>query len=104
MPLPAFLTPKRLQFRIVALFLGLLLVVQLASLLLIGNSISVNARSAVNAEGSSWGYGRELFGAFRHVVTTAEQGATVCFALPTGSRGNDDTPPNPNFVDRTVDA
>ena len=55
-------------------------------------------------EGSSWGYGRELFGAFRHVVTTAEQGATVCFALPTGSRGNDDTPPNPNFVDRTVDA
>ncbi|KQW68870.1 bifunctional diguanylate cyclase/phosphodiesterase [Methylibium sp. Root1272] len=50
MPLPAFLTPKRLQFRIVALFLGLLLVVQLASLLLIGNSISVNARSAVNAE------------------------------------------------------
>lgn len=62
------------------------------------------ARSAANAEGSSWGYGRELFGAFRHVVTTAEQGATVCFALPTGSRGNDDTPPNPNFVDRTVDA
>ncbi|EWS59500.1 MAG: EAL domain-containing protein [Methylibium sp.] len=50
MPLPAFMTPKRLQFRIVALFLGLLLVVQLASLLLIGNSISVNARSAVNAE------------------------------------------------------
>ena len=62
------------------------------------------ARSAANAEGSSWGYGRELFGAFRHVVTTAEQGATVCFAVPTGSRGHDDTPPNPNFVDRTVDA
>ena len=61
-------------------------------------------RSSVHAEGSAWGYGRELFGAFRHVVTTAEQGATVCFALPTGSRGNDDTPPNPNFVDRTVDA
>ena len=62
------------------------------------------ARSQVNAEGSSWGYGRELFGAFRHVVTTAEQGATVCFAIPPGSRGHDDTPPNPNIVDRTVDA
>ena len=32
------------------------------------------------AEASRWGYGRELFGAFRHVVTTAETGATVCFA------------------------
>ena len=32
------------------------------------------------AESSRWGYGRELFGAFRHVVTTAETGATVCFA------------------------
>ncbi len=61
-------------------------------------------RSDTHADGSSWGYGRELFGAFRHVVTTAEQGATVCFALPTGARGHNDTPPNPNFVDRTVDA
>jgi len=32
------------------------------------------------AEASRSGYGRELFGAFRHVVTTAETGATVCFA------------------------
>jgi len=61
-------------------------------------------RSTANAEGSSWGYGRELFGAFRHVVSTAEQGASVCFALPTGVGGHTDTPPNPNFVDRTVDA
>ncbi|WP_297933486.1 dihydroxy-acid dehydratase, partial [uncultured Brevundimonas sp.] len=61
-------------------------------------------RSSANAEGSSWGYGRELFGAFRHVVTTAEQGATVCFAVPAGVGGHTDTPPNPNFVDRTVDA
>ncbi|MGH7019872.1 MAG: phosphogluconate dehydratase [Brevundimonas sp.] len=37
-------------------------------------------RSAVNADASRWGYGRELFGAFRHIVTTAEQGATVCYA------------------------
>ena len=62
------------------------------------------ARTPAIAQGSSWGYGRELFGAFRHVVTTAEQGATVCFALPSASNGHDDTPPNPNFVDRTVDA
>jgi len=61
-------------------------------------------RSTANAEGSSWGYGRELFGAFRHVVSTAEQGASVCFTLPAGVGGHTDTPPNPNFVDRTVDA
>ncbi len=50
MALPAFLSPQSLQFRIVALFLGLLLLVQVASLLLIGNSINVNARASVNAE------------------------------------------------------
>jgi len=61
-------------------------------------------RSTANAEGSSWGYGRELFGAFRQVVTTAEQGATVCFPVPPGMDGHTDTPPNPNFVDRTLDA
>ncbi|WEK58182.1 MAG: phosphogluconate dehydratase [Candidatus Brevundimonas phytovorans] len=61
-------------------------------------------RSTANAEGSSWGYGRELFGAFRQVVTTAEQGASVCFPVPPGMDGHTDTPPNPNFVDRTVDA
>jgi len=62
------------------------------------------ARSAVHAEGSAWGYGRELFGAFRHVVTTAEEGATVCFAFPSGAQSHTDTPPDPNLVDRTVDA
>ncbi|RZJ17369.1 MAG: phosphogluconate dehydratase [Brevundimonas sp.] len=61
-------------------------------------------RSDTHADGSSWGYGRELFGAFRHVVSTAEEGASVCFAVPTGGRAHNDTPPNPNFVDRTVDA
>ncbi|MCA0369384.1 MAG: dihydroxy-acid dehydratase, partial [Proteobacteria bacterium] len=61
-------------------------------------------RSRALAGGSGWGYGRELFGAFRHVVTTAEQGATVCYAFPIGAEGHDDTPPDPNFVDRTVDA
>lgn len=46
--LPAM--PRRLQFRIVALFLGLVVLVQAASLLLIARSIETNARSAVDAE------------------------------------------------------
>src|SRR5580765_5879960 len=50
MELPAFLSRRRLQFRIVALFLGMLLLVQAASLLLIGSSIGANARASVNAE------------------------------------------------------
>ncbi|HUH11081.1 MAG TPA: phosphogluconate dehydratase [Brevundimonas sp.] len=37
-------------------------------------------RSKAHADASRWCYGRELFGAFRHIVTTAEQGATVCYA------------------------
>ena len=61
-------------------------------------------RSQAHADASAWGYGRELFGAFRHVVTTAEQGATVCFAFPPGEPSPTDTPADPNFVDRTVDA
>ena len=50
MTLPKFLSRNRLQVRIVGLFLGLLLVVQVASLLLIGNSIAINARASVDAE------------------------------------------------------
>lgn len=50
MPLSRPAPRHRLQIRIVGLFLGLLLVVQTASLLLIGNSIGVNARAAVDAE------------------------------------------------------
>ncbi|MFK0300223.1 phosphogluconate dehydratase [Brevundimonas sp. NPDC090276] len=37
-------------------------------------------RSDALTDASRWGYGRELFSAFRQVVTTAEQGATVCYA------------------------
>ena len=51
-------------------------------------------RSQAHADASAWGYGRELFGAFRHVVTTAEQGATVCFAVNgSSSVVHADTPP-----------
>ncbi|WP_439475881.1 phosphogluconate dehydratase [Brevundimonas sp.] len=61
-------------------------------------------RSTVHAEGSGWGYGRELFAAFRHVVSTAEEGASVCFAPPVGAPAQVDTPPDNNIVDRAVDA
>jgi phosphogluconate dehydratase len=61
-------------------------------------------RSRAHADGSSWGYGRELFGAFRQAVSTAEEGASVCFAAPIGANGHDDGPPDPNLVDRAVDA
>ncbi|MGV9010313.1 phosphogluconate dehydratase [Brevundimonas sp.] len=62
------------------------------------------ARSQVHAEGSTWGYGRELFGAFRHLVSTAEEGASVCFGLPPGQSEHKDTPPDNNVNDRAVDA
>ncbi|MBL0968950.1 MAG: phosphogluconate dehydratase [Brevundimonas sp.] len=61
-------------------------------------------RSDAHADGSSWGYGRELFGAFRHVVSTAEEGASVCFQPTPGATEHTDTPPDPNVVDRAVDA
>lgn len=37
-------------------------------------------RTPAHAASDSWGYGRELFTAFRRVVTSAEEGATVCFS------------------------
>jgi phosphogluconate dehydratase len=66
-------------------------------------------RAAAHAEGSGWGYGRELFSTFRQAVSTAEEGASVCFAAPPtgpGSEGGrlEDTAPNPNINDRAVDA
>ena len=61
-------------------------------------------RSAENAQGASWGFGRELFGVFRSNVGAAEAGASVCFQPPIGAADFTDTPPDPNIVDRTVDA
>lgn len=61
-------------------------------------------RSDDHASGSAWGYGRELFGAFRHVVSTAEEGASICFAGPVGGSTWTDRQPDPNLVDRAVDA
>jgi len=62
------------------------------------------ARTAEHAGGSAWGYGRELFAAFRHVVSTAEEGASICFAGPVGGSTWSDGQPDPNLVDRAVDA
>ncbi|MBW8303273.1 MAG: phosphogluconate dehydratase, partial [Brevundimonas sp.] len=56
------------------------------------------ARTAEHASGSAWGYGRELFSAFRHVVSTAEEGASICFAGPTGGSTWTDSQPDPNLV------
>ena len=61
-------------------------------------------RSPAQAEGSGWGYGRELFAAFRHVVSTAEEGASVCFTPPVGAPPQNGARPDNNVVDRTVDA
>jgi phosphogluconate dehydratase len=71
--------------------------------------VDLSARSAVqrsqqHADGSAWGYGRELFSAFRHVVSAAEDGASICFAGPVGGSTWTDTQPDPNLVDRAVDA
>ncbi len=61
-------------------------------------------RTPAHATGAAWGYGRELFGAFRQMVGTAESGASICFASPIGGPAHADTPPDSNLVDRAVDA
>lgn len=48
--LPAFLNPQKLQTRIVAVYLGLLLVVQAVSYWFIQNNIDRNARAAIRTE------------------------------------------------------
>lgn len=43
-------------------------------------SADLSSRSAAPAtDVQSWGYGREMFGAFRAAVSSAEEGASVCF-------------------------
>jgi phosphogluconate dehydratase len=53
----------------------------------------------------SWGYGRELFGAFRAVVSSAERGASVCFvAEPTEQQPEIRDVADANVQNRAVDA
>ena len=61
-------------------------------------------RTEAHAAGSAWGFGRELFASFRQAVSTAEEGASVCFAGPPAPNGRAAGPPDPNVVDRAVDA
>ncbi|MBX9616568.1 MAG: phosphogluconate dehydratase [Caulobacteraceae bacterium] len=53
----------------------------------------------------SWGYGRELFGAFRAAVSSAEQGASVCFIPePTAQQPEIRDVADANVQNRAVDA
>ncbi|MFC5342521.1 phosphogluconate dehydratase [Brevundimonas staleyi] len=53
----------------------------------------------------SWGYGRELFGAFRNAVSSAERGASVCFAAePTEKQPEIRDVADANVQNRAVDA
>jgi phosphogluconate dehydratase len=53
----------------------------------------------------SWGYGRELFGAFRAAVSAAELGASVCFvAEPTAQQPEIRDVADANVQNREIDA
>ena len=53
----------------------------------------------------SWGYGRELFGAFRNAVSSAERGASVCFAAePSEQQAEIRDVADPNVQNREIDA
>ena len=69
---------RGLQFRIVALFLGLLLLVQVASLLLLGARIEDNARAAVHTElrRGERVLARLLRQSGEHLAESARRGAT----------------------------
>jgi phosphogluconate dehydratase len=56
-------------------------------------------------EVQSWGYGRELFGAFRAAVGSAEQGASVCFtAEPSRQHAEIRDVSDANVQNREIDA
>jgi phosphogluconate dehydratase len=60
---------------------------------------------AVASDVQAWGYGRELFGAFRSAVSSAEEGASVCFqATPTPRQPELRDVYDPNIQNRAIDA
>jgi phosphogluconate dehydratase len=60
---------------------------------------------AIASDVQAWGYGRELFGAFRSAVSSAEEGASVCFqAAPTPRRPELRDVYDPNIQNRAIDA
>ncbi len=75
-----------------------------AGVLTVAADLSTRER-ARPASVQSWGYGRELFGAFRAVVSSAEQGASVCFvAEPTQQQPEIRDVADANVQDREIDA
>ena len=64
----------------------------------------LNSREPVRpGEVQAWGYGRELFSGFRALVSTAEEGASVCFAADYGAAARKDNVDG-DVNDRMVDA
>ena len=75
-----------------------------AGVLAIDADLTTRERARPNSV-QSWGYGRELFGAFRSVVSSAERGASVCFvAEPSERQPEIRDVADPNVQNRAVDA
>ncbi|WP_426037265.1 phosphogluconate dehydratase [Brevundimonas sp. DC300-4] len=75
-----------------------------AGVLAIDADLSTRERARPNSV-QSWGYGRELFGAFRAAVSSAERGASICFAAePTQRQPEIRDVADPNVQNREIDA
>jgi phosphogluconate dehydratase len=75
-----------------------------AGVLAIDADLTTRERARPNSV-QSWGYGRELFGAFRNAVSSAERGASVCFvAEPSQKQPEIRDVADPNVQNREIDA
>ena len=75
-----------------------------AGVLAIDADLTTRERARPNSV-QSWGYGRELFGAFRAAVSSAERGASICFAAePTQRQPEIRDVADPNVQNREIDA
>jgi phosphogluconate dehydratase len=72
----------------------------------LSTTADLSSRAAATADDvQSWGYGRELFGAFRAAVSSAEEGASVCFqARPTARQPELREVADHNIQNRAIDA
>ena len=83
---------------------GLLHVFDVAGVVAVDADLTTRVRARPNSV-QSWGYGRELFGAFRSVVSSAERGASVCFvAEPSEQQPEIRDVADPNVQNREIDA
>ncbi len=75
-----------------------------AGILAVDADLSTRVRARPDSV-QSWGYGRELFGAFRNAVSSAERGASVCFAAePSHQQQEIRDVADPNVQNREIDA